>query len=195
MAVDLTQVLPTLDLPTLVLHRADDSVFPVALAEQVADLIPGADHWIFGGDTEPLLQRIEAFMGGTPVSSPSPERALATALFTDIVDSTRLAGFLGDKRWTKRLDQFVLLATDVVDRAGGQVVAETGDGFVATFEGPGGAVEAGLALRTAVAPLGIQLRTGVHTAEIERRGDNIAGELQAIVDDYIARRYPPRQPG
>lgn len=197
MDTDLTQVLPTLDVPTLVLHRLGDPIFPVSGAQQIVELVPGAeleildgtDHWIFGGATDPLLDRVESFIGAAPVSSPSPERALATVLFTDIVESTRLAQSLGDRQWTERLDQFVAVAAEVVARSGGEVVAETGDGFVATFAGPGRAVEAGLALRSSVAQLGIQLRTGVHTAEIERRGDNIAG-----IGVHVASRVADRAP-
>jgi pimeloyl-ACP methyl ester carboxylesterase/class 3 adenylate cyclase len=181
--IDITPALPAISAPTLVIHREDDEIIPLSQGQSLAESIPGArlvvlpdaDHWIFSGDLDSLLDHIKEFVVGSPAAPLATDRVLATVLFVDIKDSTVQAQQLGDGRWTELLDGFENAGARVVDEFRGELVNTTGDGLVATFDGPGRAVQAASALRTAVAPLGIALRSGLHTAEIERRGTDIAG--------------------
>jgi pimeloyl-ACP methyl ester carboxylesterase/class 3 adenylate cyclase len=181
--IDITPALPAISAPTLVIHREDDEIVPLSQGQSLAESIPGArlvvlpdaDHWIFSGDLDSLLDHIKEFVVGSPAAPLATDRVLATVLFVDIKDSTVQAQQLGDGRWTELLDGFENAGARVVDEFRGELVNTTGDGLVATFDGPGRAVQAASALRTAVAPLGIALRSGLHTAEIERRGTDIAG--------------------
>jgi pimeloyl-ACP methyl ester carboxylesterase/class 3 adenylate cyclase/DNA-binding winged helix-turn-helix (wHTH) protein len=183
MAIDVTPVLSAIAAPTLVIHRSDDEVAPIDNARGLAAAIPGArfvelpgdDHWVFSGDGVPILHAIREHVAG-PVAPPATaRRVLASVLFVDIVGSTRTARELGDQRWSELLDRFEELAASTVSAHQGEIVKTTGDGVVAVFDGPGRAVLSALELRSAVAPLGLELRAGVHTAEIERRGTDIAG--------------------
>jgi pimeloyl-ACP methyl ester carboxylesterase/DNA-binding winged helix-turn-helix (wHTH) protein len=179
---DVTSAAAAISVPTLILHRRDDVSVPFADGEALAAQIPGSrlvalegrDHYLFSGDAGPLLDAIEAFVEATP-SARSIDRVLATVLFVDIVGSTKTAGELGDARWAALLDDFEQSSRRTIDDHRGQLVKTTGDGLVATFDGPGRGVEAAAAIRAAVAPLGLTIRCGLHTAEIERRGDDIAG--------------------
>jgi class 3 adenylate cyclase/DNA-binding winged helix-turn-helix (wHTH) protein len=181
--IDLAGILGAITVPTLVLHRADDRVVPLAHGCQLAASIPGArlvvldgrDHYLLSGDAAPTLAAIEEFVGGTGADRVTVERVLATVVFVDVVGSTARAQELGERRWAERLDRFYAVAGDEVRRHRGRVVDSTGDGLVATFDGPGRAVRAAAALREAVQPLGLSVRAGVHTAEIQVRGDDIAG--------------------
>jgi class 3 adenylate cyclase len=112
---------------------------------------------------------------GTSSSAPSPNRYLATVLFVDIVESTAAVSTIGDARWSQMLDAFTATAERCADAERGELIGVTGDGVVAVFDGPGRALRAACELRDALAPLGIEIRAGVHTAEIERRGGDIAG--------------------
>jgi class 3 adenylate cyclase len=180
--LDLRAVLPAIRVPTLVLHRQRDAVTPMVHGRYVAEHIPGArfivlpgrDHWFFTDDADAILDHVEEFVTGVAPLDVS-DRALATVLFTDIVGSTEHAARLGDRQWAKLLDEHDAVAGRVLDRFRGQKVNPTGDGMVATFDGPARAVRCAQAIRDGLRPLGIDVRAGLHTGEIERRGSDIGG--------------------
>jgi class 3 adenylate cyclase len=156
----------------------------VDLGRDLAARIPGAKyieypeggHAFWFGDTEALLGDIEEFTTGHRESaSIDIERVLATVLFTDIVDSTRSAAEMGDLSWRRVLDQHDQLAKQIVEKHRGNLVKSTGDGILATFDGPGRAVRCAMAFRAAAEPMGLRLRAGLHTGEIEMRGRDIGG--------------------
>ena len=182
--IDVTSILPSLQVPTLVLHRRTDAQVPIALGRTLAEQIQGAkyieypsgDHYFWVGETELLLGDIEEFITGHRESAlVELERVLATVLFTDIVDSTRCAVELGDLRWRHVMDSHDQLAHQIVGRHRGNLVKNTGDGILATFDGPGRAVHCALAFSSAARQLGLPLRAGLHTGEIEMRGKDIGG--------------------
>jgi class 3 adenylate cyclase len=156
----------------------------VALGRQLAEQIAGAkyieypngDHAFWTGDTETLLGDIEEFVTGhRETEKIDLDRVLATVLFTDIVDSTRSAAQMGDQRWRQLLDDHDHLARQMLDKHRGTLVKSTGDGILATFDGPGRAVRCALAFGTAARQIGLPLRAGLHTGEIELRGRDIGG--------------------
>ena len=179
--LDVRPVLPTIRVPTLVVSRRD-ALFSAASGDAVAGLIPGAefvevpgvDYGLAVGDVDPVIDEVEAFITGTRPTH-DIDRVLATVLFTDIVDSTARAAELGDRGWRAILDSHEEIARTEVQAHGGVIADFTGDGVVATFDGPARAVRAALALRDRVHDLGIAIRSGLHTGEIERRGGGIAG--------------------
>jgi class 3 adenylate cyclase len=182
--IDVRSILPTIQVPTLVLHRGEDAQVPVELGRKLAALIPnakfieyaGQDHLFFSGDVEALLGDIEEFVTGHRESSSNDlDRVLSTVLFTDIVDSTRSAAAIGDQAWRRLLDSHDLMAIQTVERHRGTLVKTTGDGILATFDGPGRAVRCALSLRTALKQIGLPIRAGLHTGEIEIRGRDIGG--------------------
>jgi class 3 adenylate cyclase/alpha-beta hydrolase superfamily lysophospholipase len=184
MQIDVRSILPTVRVPTLVLHRRADALVPVEWGRDLAEQIPGAkyieypgsDHAYWSGDVEALHGDIEEFITGHR-DSPSPdlERVLATVLFTDIVDSTRSAAEMGDQTWRRLLDSHDELAKQMVEKHRGTLIKSTGDGILATFDGPGRAVRCALAFETASKQIGLPLRAGLHTGEIEIRGRDIGG--------------------
>lgn len=182
--VDVSSILPLLRIPTLVLHCRTDAQVDVAIGREIAKQIPGAryieypdgDHAFWTGDIENLLLDIEEFVTGRRDSaSPDLERVLATVLFTDIVDSTQRAAQMGDETWRKLLDQHDRVAGQTVENHRGKLVKSTGDGILATFDGPGRAVRCALSFGAAARQLGLPLRAGLHTGEIEVRGRDIGG--------------------
>ena len=182
--IDVTAILPTVRVPTLVLHRRTDALVPVERGRELASRIPGAkfieypdgDHLPWTGDVEAVVGDIREFVTGERESSLSDvERVLATVLFTDIVDSTRIAGEMGDQRWTRLLDSHDEIARQLMARHRGNLVKSTGDGILATFDGPGRAVRCALSLVPAAQQVGLSLRAGLHTGEIEMRGADIGG--------------------
>ncbi|HEX6651971.1 MAG TPA: adenylate/guanylate cyclase domain-containing protein, partial [Thermoleophilaceae bacterium] len=179
--LDIRATLPAISVPTLVLHRTDDRIVPVEHARYMAEHIPGAryvelpgwDHlWWIGGDD--ILDEIEAFLTGTTTAF-EPDRVLATVLFTDIVDSTSRAAELGDRRWRDLSDVHDRAVRRLLDRYRGREVKTLGDGFLATFDGPGRAIRCARELREAVRPMGLEVRSGLHTGEVELAGDDITG--------------------
>lgn len=184
--MDVRHALGSLRMPTLVVHREGDPIVPVAAARYLARHIeharleefPGAFH-VGGnpGDDDEILDAIEEFVTGAPVlrDADDVDRVLMTVLFTDIVDSTQRASDMGDKAWRSLLEQHDATAAKAVESQRGVVVKRTGDGLLATFDGPGRGVRAARALREAVASLGVEVRAGLHTGEVERRGDDVAG--------------------
>ena len=181
-ALDIRHLLPLVRVPTLVIHCTGDRLSPVRQGRYLASHIAGAkyvevdsaDHlyWIESGDR--IADEIEEFITGHRSSVPA-DRVLATVLFTDIVDSTSLASRLGDRRWRVLLDEHDRLLRREVDRHGGRYVESTGDGALATFDGPSRAIDCALELCEAVRILGLEIRAGLHTGEVEVRAENIGG--------------------
>ena len=182
MLSDIRPILPTIQAPTLVIHRTDDRIMPVALGREVADLIPGArfvelpgtDALPYSGDTDRIAEEVEEFLTGAHTGAEF-ERILATLVFTDIVDSTRVAARLGDRAWRDLLDEHNKLVRGEFARFRGREVITTGDGFLATFDGPGKAVRCALAITEAATTLGLQVRAGVHTGEVDVRELDVGG--------------------
>ncbi|MFI5226199.1 MAG: alpha/beta fold hydrolase [Candidatus Limnocylindrales bacterium] len=179
---DVRHVLTAIQVPTLVLQHANGPRIPPAMGRYVAERItgaryveiPGADNYMWAGDTMALVAEIEEFLtGARPVVE--PDRVLATVLFTDIVDSTKRAAELGDTRWRELLALHQVDVRDALERFRGREIKTTGDGFLATFDGPARAVRCALAIRDSLAARGIGVRSGLHTGEIELTGDDIAG--------------------
>lgn len=179
--IDVRHVLPQVRVPTLVLHRSEDRAFPVDAGRYLAERIPGArfvelpgkDH-AFWLDADPMLDEIQEFFSGSRVS-PEADRVLATVLFTDIVESTRLAADLGDRRWSELLARHHATTRRQIDRFRGRVVDDAGDGFLASFDGPARAIRCGCAIRDELQRMGIAIRAGLHTGECERIGDKVSG--------------------
>jgi class 3 adenylate cyclase len=196
---DLTSVLPTISAPTLVIaHAGNPYILPqqsVFLAEHIANachvVLSGDDHLYWVGDLDGLADEIEKFLTGAAAGS-VPDRLLANVLFTDIVGSTDTAAELGDQRWRRLLDRHDEVVRRQVERFRGSVVNTTGDGFVTLFDGPGRAVRCACAIRDAVRPLGIDIRAGIHTGEIEQRGGDVAG-IAVNIAARVASRAEPRQ--
>jgi class 3 adenylate cyclase len=181
-AIDVRDVLPSVRVPTLVLHHTDDEAMPVeagrmlAAGIQGAKLVelPGRDHAFWFGDWRSVADEIEGFLTGT-VPAAVPDRVLATVLFTDVVGSTERAADLGDRAWRELLERHDELARELVSAEGGRIVKHMGDGLLATFDGPARAVRAAESLLRAVEPLGVRLRAGIHTGEVELMGDDVGG--------------------
>jgi class 3 adenylate cyclase len=182
--IDVRPILPAVRVPTLVLHRRTDALVPVASGRALAAQIPGAkyieytsgNHMFWSGDVEAMLGDIEEFVTGHRESAAAElERILATVLFTDIVDSTRSAAEMGDKTWRRLLDSHDQLARQTVEKHRGNLIKTTGDGILATFDGPGRAVRCALAFGSAAKQIGLPLRAGLHTGEVEVRGNDIGG--------------------
>jgi class 3 adenylate cyclase/alpha-beta hydrolase superfamily lysophospholipase len=179
--VDIRSVLPTINVPTLVIHRTDEPL-SVENGRYMAATIPGArflelvgeDHLPWLGDQDSVLDAIEEFVTGTR-SSVSIDRLLATVLFTDIVDSTRRATSLGDSAWRRLLDDHDSLTARVVRQASGNVIQQTGDGVLATFDSPSRALAATRQLHRELESLDIRIRAGLHTGEVEKRGADVSG--------------------
>lgn len=181
-AIDVTPVLSVLSVPTLVLHRDQDPNLRVEAARELADGIPGAlyveltgvDHIPWFGDSDSVLDEIEEFITGHR-PAPLPDRILATVLFTDIVQSTEHAARLGDAAWGRVLDDHDAATRNEVERWRGRLIKSTGDGILATFDGPGRAIRCALTLRDVLATSDVQIRAGLHTGEIELRGTDVGG--------------------
>jgi class 3 adenylate cyclase len=194
---DVRHVVPTVHVPTLVLHRRHDRLVNVRhgrwLAEHLPDAryveVPGHDHAFEYEHFDLILGEIEEFLTGTR-HAPEPDRVLATVLFTDIADSTRTAAELGDRRWHELLDRHARTVEEEVRRAGGRVVKSTGDGFLATFDGPARAIRCAQAIIAAAGAEGIRVRAGLHTGECEIMGDDIAGIAVHIAARVSARAQP-----
>jgi class 3 adenylate cyclase len=180
--MDTRAVLPTIAAPTLVLCREGDRDVSAAESRWIAGQIPhgryvelpGADHLPWIGDVDRLLDEVEVFLTGVR-RAPDPDRRLATVLFTDIVGSTATAAALGDRDWHELLERHHALVRRELDRFGGTEVDTAGDGFFATFDGPARAVRCACAIGDAVGGLGLAVRAGVHTGEVEVAGGTVRG--------------------
>jgi class 3 adenylate cyclase len=181
--LDIRAVLPSIRVPTLVMHRANDQFIDVRHSEYLAKHIPGAqmvrlsgrDNLIVAGDTESLLDEVEEFLTGARPSGRELDRVLATIMFTDIVDGTERAAEMGDSRWRAVLETHYDVIRDQIDRFNGREIKTTGDGFIATFDGPARAIRCASASTAAVQRLGIDIRAGLHTGEIEVMEGDIGG--------------------
>jgi class 3 adenylate cyclase len=197
MEVDLRPLLPLIQAPTLVLHRRDFHVPPVEhahfLTEHIPDArlveLPGADMSVIWDTPEVALDLIEEFLTGVrPV--PGPMRVLSTVLFTDIVGSTERAARLGDRRWRELLNAHDELAGRLIEEFGGQLIKTTGDGILATFDGPSRGVRCATALRDQLRGIGLQIRVGLHTGEVELRTGDVGGLAVHIAARVMAAARP-----
>ncbi len=181
---DVRSALPLVTAPTLLVHNSGDASMPIDSAREAATAIPGARlvelpfdcHCSWDAKTiHAAIDVIEPFLTGHTAPRPRAERLLATVLFTDIVDSTRLAQSEGDKQWRRVLDQVDRITETVVTEQSGRLVKSTGDGALAVFDGPGRAVTAALAVGRQLRSLGISSRAGLHAGEVELRGTDVGG--------------------
>lgn len=181
--MDLRPILSSIQCPTLVLHRSGDRLVPVANGRYLAENIPGARmvelegdaHAPQWGDAETVLALTEEFLTGHHSPKKPTERVLATVLFTDIVDSTARAAAAGDSAWRQLLDRHDAISEGTVADCGGRLVKGTGDGVLATFDAPARGLQCATALRSSLSEVGISIRAGVHTGEVELRGEDVAG--------------------
>ena len=195
--MDASSILPLIQAPTLILHRRDCQLVPVTHGRYLAERIPGAtlielpgtELSLFWETPELALDHVEQFLTGVRRVA-QPTRVLATVLFTDIVGSTQRAGELGDRRWRELLTVHDDLSRRLVEEFGGRLVKTTGDGILAIFEGPGRAIHCTAALREELAGIGIQLRAGLHTGEVELRGDDVGGIAVHVAARVMAAADP-----
>jgi class 3 adenylate cyclase len=188
--VDVRDVLPSIRVPTLVLHRTDNPFSRVEhgryLGESIPEAkyveVPGSDYFPFLGNADVFLHEIERFVK-TVSRAPEADRAVTTVLFTDIVGSTERASEVGDRRWTELLDAHNSVVRRELERFRGHELNTTGDGFLATFDGPARAVRCALAIVEALRAVGVEIRAGLHTGEVEV-GD---GETRGLAI-HIAQR-------
>jgi class 3 adenylate cyclase/pimeloyl-ACP methyl ester carboxylesterase len=192
--VDVRRLLASVQAPVLVLHRTGDRMADVHASRYLAERLPnarlvelpGEDHFPFFGDQEPAVALTQEFLtGALPVVD--PDRVLATVLFTDLVDSTSRAAALGDRRWHRLLEGHQQVVRRQLARFGGREVKTTGDGFLATFDGPARAIRAADAIRAELRELGLEVRLGLHTGECELLGEDIGGIAVHIAARVLAR--------
>ena len=197
-AVDIRHVIPSIAVPTLLMHRQDPpSYTQIDASQKLSDQIPGARLVLVPGNglkmyvkpSTQILDHIEGFVTGIAPAADT-NRALATILFTDIVGSTEQASTLGDRRWGILLESHDALAKSIVDQHGGRLVRLTGDGLLATLDGPGRAIRCASAFRGALAPLGITIRAGLHSGEVEQRGQDIGGIAVHIAARVLEQAGP-----
>ena len=181
--IDVRDVLPTIAVPTLVLHRRFDRVVNRRAGEHLAAADPGREIRRAAGDRPPAMGRrrmtamlgeIEEFLTGAR-TAPRPERVLATVMFTDIVGSTERASELGDRRWRDLLAAHHRSVRSELERFDGREVKSLGDGYLATFDGPARAIRCGRAIADGTGALGIDVRIGLHAGEVELAGDDVEG--------------------
>jgi class 3 adenylate cyclase len=180
--IDVRHVLPVIRVPTLILHNVNEQTIPVESGRHLAQHIPnakyvelpGVDHLPFVGNADAILDEIEEFLTGTR-RGVEPDRVLATVLFTDIVDATRKASEVGDRRWRDLLEAHHGAVREELSRFRGREIDTAGDGFLAAFDGPARAVRAASAIRNDVKRLGLEIRAGLHTGECEIMGAKLSG--------------------
>jgi class 3 adenylate cyclase len=184
-AIDVRSVLATVQAPTLVLSRSEAAY---ARSADLAERIPGAQHvhvpgddWMpYSGDIDVLLGEVQRFVRSVDAEEAEFDRVLATVLFTDIVDSTRQAAGLGDSAWKELVERHHSTVRALLGRYRGKEIDTAGDGFYATFDGPARAVRCAQALVGAIRPLGLEIRAGVHTGEVETINDKVGGIAVSI---------------
>ena len=181
--IDVRHALSAIQCPTLVVHREGSTIFTVQhgryLAEHIRGSVyrelPGEGHIYWASGAAPaLLAEVEEFLTGSRSAGP-PDRVLATVLFTDIVDSTATAAGLGDQHWTQKIREHDAIVRRELGRHRGREIHTTGDGFLATFDGPARAIRCAVAIRDGMRGAHLRIRAGLHTGEIELRGDDVAG--------------------
>ena len=197
--LDVRSVLPTIRVPTLVIHRRGDRWIPVAQGRYLAENIPGAryvelpgeDHMPFAGDLEAIAREIRHFLGTTKKETrEDADRILATVLFTDIVSSTERAAELGDRRWKDLLNAHDRMVRVCLEKFRGREIKTTGDGFLAAFDGPGKAVNCAAAIRAGAKRLGVEIRAGLHVGEVELRGEDIGGIAVHVASRVLSNATP-----
>ena len=196
--VDIRHLLPTIRVPTLILHRMDDALVDVGGSRYMAKSIPdakyvelqGVDHLPWVGDVDSLVGEIQEFLTGVRQRYDT-DRVLATVMFTDVVGSTEHAAQLGDRGWRDLLESYHACVRQELNRFRGREVDTVGDGFFATFDGPARGIRCACAIRDAVTTLGINIRAGLHTGECEVMGEKIGG----IAVHLGARVAANAQPG
>ena len=196
-SLDVRHVLPAIHVPTLIMHRTGDLDVNVAEARYMAERIPGArfvelpgvDHLFFAGDIEDVLGEVEEFLTGVR-HLPDHQRILATVLFTDIVESTKKGAEIGDHRWRALLDEHNFLLRREIERFSGREIKTTGDGFLATFDGPARAIRCALASCADVKKLGIEIRAGLHTGECEAIDGDVGGVAVNIAARVLEQAKP-----
>ena len=197
--IDVRAILPTIRVPTLVLQRRDDVYRDPGNARYLADHIPGAklvelsgvDHLPYMGDSDAILDEVQEFLTGVR-PPPEHDRVLATVLFTDIVGSTARASALGDRTWKELLERHHAMVRHELGRFRGREIDTTGDGFLATFDGPARAVRCAHAIVEAVRAIGLEVRAGVHTGEIELMGEGVGG-IAVHIGARVAALAAPSQ--
>ncbi|MGI8632337.1 MAG: adenylate/guanylate cyclase domain-containing protein [Solirubrobacterales bacterium] len=197
--LDTRDVLPSIRVPTLVLHREADLLVAPAQGRYLAEHIPearfvqlaGNDHLLFAGDQDAILDELEEFLTGIR-HVPEPNRVLATVLFTDIVSSTETAAELGDRRWRELLESHDTLVRRQLERHRGRPVKSLGDGFLATFDGPARAIQCAREISDEVANLDLEIRAGLHTGECEAMGDDLGG-LAVHIGARVAAKAGPSE--
>lgn len=195
--VDVRAALPALRVPTLLIHRTDDRRVDVGgarwMARQIPDArlveLPGDDHLLWA-DPDPVFDLVEEFVTGMPATR-VPDRELLTVVFTDIVGATARAAALGDEQWRRTLDRHDELVGRRLLRYRGERVKWTGDGVLAVFDAPARAIRWAQSTITSIRDLGLEIRVGVHTGEVERRGDDVGG----LAVHIAARIVDLAQPG
>jgi class 3 adenylate cyclase len=195
--VDVRDVLPSIRVPTLVMQRRDDDFIRIEHSRYLASHIPdarfveleGRDNVFATGDSEAVLGEIEEFLTGDRHER-EPDRMLATVLFTDIVDSTRLAAEMGDSSWRSLLERHDTLFRRALERHRGREVKHTGDGFMATFDGPARAIRCAASVAEAMSSLGLEVRAGLHTGELEVMNGDIRGLAVHIAARVMDRAEP-----
>ncbi len=197
-AADVSDVLPTIDVPSLVIHRKDDPFAPVAWGRQMAERLPnarlvvteGSDHLPWFGDSQSIAQAVGDFLGTHEIRKATPRKRLATIMFTDIVDSTVKAVELGDDDWTELLGQHNDLMRDLLEEWRGEEVKTTGDGFLTLFDSSARAIEFVYDAMGRLSDLDIMIRAGVHTGEVEILGDDVAGQSVHLAARIAALAEP-----
>jgi class 3 adenylate cyclase len=195
--IDVTAVLPSVRVPTLVMHRVGDRDIRIEEARYIAERIPGArlvelpgdDHLPWTPDMDLALDEVERFLTGS-IRRPESDRVLATVLFTDIVDSTARAAVVGDRRWRQTLQTHQGVVRRELERFRGREIKTTGDGFLATFEGPARAIRCAFAIRDAARRAGLEVRVGLHTGECEVMPDDIGGIAVHIASRVVTEARP-----
>jgi len=180
--IDIRHVLPAIRVPTLIIHRTGDLDIDAGGSRYMAERIPGAryvelpgnDHLPWVGDQDAIVDEAEEFLTGVR-RGPEPDRVLATVMFADVVGSTERAAAMGDRRWRDLLEGYHALVRRELSRYRGREIDTAGDGMFAMFDGPARAVRCASSIRDAVRPLGLEVRVGLHTGEVEMMGDNAGG--------------------
>ena len=196
MEIDVRDVLPTIHVPDLVLHRRDDRAIPIEDGRFIAAHVPGAtfvelpgaDHWPWIGDDRPI-EEIQEFLTGMRDGG-EVDRVLATVMFVDVVGSTERAAELGDRRWTDLLASFYAVVRRELERFRGREIDTAGDGFFVTFDGPARAIRCAASIVDAVEAIGLDIRIGIHTGEVERVGDSLGG-LAVVIGARIGALAGP----
>jgi class 3 adenylate cyclase len=197
--IDVRPILPSIRVPTLIIHREGDVRVNVQagrfMAKQIPDAkyveLPGSDHLLWTGNTERVLDEVEEFLTGSR-SAADPDRVLATVMFTDIVNSTKRAETIGDRAWHDLLDRHNAIVRREILRYRGHEVRTLGDGFLATFDGPARSIRCALAINEGIQTLGLQVRAGLHTGEVEMADDDLSG-IAVHIASRVATMAQPGQ--